>query len=115
MDMEATIIERKMQIQELEEIRLEAYENSRMYKEKTKLIHDKGIFRKHFKEGDRVFLFKARFKFKQGKLSIRWDGPYTVTKVHDFGMLELLAEQNGCTLKVNRHLLKLYHENSQPP
>ncbi|XP_028800193.1 protein NYNRIN-like [Neltuma alba] len=107
MDMEATVIERKMQIQELEEIRLEAYENSRMYKEKTKLIHDKGILRKHFKEGDRVLLFRARFKFKQGKLNTRWDGPYIVTKVHDFGMLELLDEQNGCTLKVNGHLLKL--------
>ncbi|XP_028755670.1 uncharacterized protein LOC114715031 [Neltuma alba] len=76
MDMEATVIERKMQIQELQEIRLEAYENSRI------------------------------FKFKQGKLNTRWDGPYTVTKVHDFGMLELLDEQNGRTLKKSGNTLK---------
>ncbi|XP_071905591.1 uncharacterized protein [Coffea arabica] len=33
--------ERKLQLQELEEIRLEAYDNARLYKERTKSIHDK--------------------------------------------------------------------------
>lgn len=31
---------RKLQLQELEEIRLRAYENSKIYKEMTKAIHD---------------------------------------------------------------------------
>ncbi|XP_042387625.1 uncharacterized protein LOC121979704 [Zingiber officinale] len=35
--------ERKLQLQELEEIRLEAFENSRIYNEKTKNFHDKHI------------------------------------------------------------------------
>ena len=32
---------KKIDLQELEEIRNEAYENSRIYKEKTKAFHDK--------------------------------------------------------------------------
>ncbi|XP_042380019.1 uncharacterized protein LOC121972413 [Zingiber officinale] len=45
--------ERKLQLQELEEIRLEAYENSRIYKEKTKRFHDKQIEVKEFQIGDK--------------------------------------------------------------
>ncbi|XP_074556455.1 uncharacterized protein LOC141812312 [Curcuma longa] len=46
-------VERKLQIQELEELRLEAYENSRIYKEKTKAYHDKHILQKEFQVGDK--------------------------------------------------------------
>ncbi|XP_042380148.1 uncharacterized protein LOC121972562 [Zingiber officinale] len=42
-DTSTTREERKLQLQELEEIRLEAYENSQIYKEKTKNFHDKHI------------------------------------------------------------------------
>ncbi|XP_028803732.1 uncharacterized protein LOC114758816 [Neltuma alba] len=115
MDIESSGMERKLQLQELEEIRLEAYENSRLYKEKTKLVHDQGILRKNFQEGNRVLLYKARFTFKQGKFNTRWDRPHTITKVHNFGMAELLHEETGARLKVNGHLLKLYHENQKPP
>ncbi|XP_074589518.1 uncharacterized protein LOC141845351 [Curcuma longa] len=47
--------ERKLQLQELEEIQLEAYENSRIYKEKTKNFHDKNIVDKKFQIGDKNF------------------------------------------------------------
>ena len=39
---------KKLQLQELEEIRNDAYENSQIYKEKTKAFHDKQILRKNF-------------------------------------------------------------------
>ncbi|XP_012442122.1 uncharacterized protein LOC105767160 [Gossypium raimondii] len=39
---------RKLDIQELEEIRNDAYENVHIYKDKTKLFHDKRIAQKHF-------------------------------------------------------------------
>ena len=48
MNMEEAGEHRKLQLQELEELRLDAYENSRIYKEKTKLFHDKNISRKNF-------------------------------------------------------------------
>ncbi|XP_070682428.1 uncharacterized protein [Malus domestica] len=43
MDLDAAGIHRKLQLNELEEIRHEAYENARIYKEKTKAFHDKII------------------------------------------------------------------------
>ncbi|KAM2298276.1 hypothetical protein ACFX1X_000252 [Malus domestica] len=43
MDLDAIGIHRKLQLNELEEIRHEAYENARIYKENTKAFHDKMI------------------------------------------------------------------------
>ena len=40
--------ERKLQLQELENLRLEAYENSRIYKEKMKAVHDQNIKKREF-------------------------------------------------------------------
>ena len=45
MDYDAVRIARKLQLQELEEIRNDAYENARIYKEKTKSLHDRMITR----------------------------------------------------------------------
>ncbi|XP_072054418.1 uncharacterized protein [Arachis hypogaea] len=45
-------IERKLQLEELECLRLEAYENSRLYKKKVKVVHDKNIKRREFRAGD---------------------------------------------------------------
>ena len=115
MDVEGAGLERKLQMQELEEMRLEAYESSRIYKEKTKVFHDKKIFRKDFKVGDHVLLYKARFKLLKGKLKDNWYGPFTVTKVHPFGMVEILDEATGKEFQVNGHLLKLYHDSSSKP
>ncbi|RDX96709.1 hypothetical protein CR513_20601, partial [Mucuna pruriens] len=39
---------RKFQLQELDELRLEEYENSRIYKQKFKKFHDQKILRKDF-------------------------------------------------------------------
>ncbi|KAM1217148.1 hypothetical protein FF1_013507 [Malus domestica] len=51
MDLDAAGIHRKLQLNELEEIRHEAYENARIYKEKTKAFHDKMIRGKSFSIG----------------------------------------------------------------
>ncbi|XP_027368191.1 uncharacterized protein LOC113874168 [Abrus precatorius] len=72
--------QRKLQLQELEELHLEAYENSRIYKEKTKQYHDKKISSKEFYVGQKVLLFNSRLKLMPRKLKLRWLGPFTVTK-----------------------------------
>ncbi|KAM3003932.1 hypothetical protein FF2_034230 [Malus domestica] len=51
MDLDAARIHRKLQLNELEEIWDEAYENARIYKEKTKALHDKMIRGKSFSIG----------------------------------------------------------------
>ena len=43
-----------LQLCELDELTLEAYENSHIYKERTNKWHDKNIMNKRFKEGDMV-------------------------------------------------------------
>ena len=51
MDLDEAGSHRKLQIQELEEIRNDAYENARIYKAKTKAFHDSHISRKSFTKG----------------------------------------------------------------
>ncbi|GKD73250.1 reverse transcriptase domain-containing protein, partial [Tanacetum coccineum] len=59
---------RKVQLNELNELRDHAYENSLIYKEKTKRIHDSKIKNRVFNVGDRVLLFNSRLKIFSGKL-----------------------------------------------
>ena len=59
MGIEKAGAERKLQLQELESLRLEAYENSRIYKEKMKAVHDQNIKKKEFHPGDLVLLYKS--------------------------------------------------------
>ncbi|GJZ55740.1 reverse transcriptase domain-containing protein [Tanacetum coccineum] len=53
---------RKVQLNELNELRDQAYENSLIYKEKTKKIHDSKIKNRVFNVGDQVLLFNSRLK-----------------------------------------------------
>nr|GEV42893.1 reverse transcriptase domain-containing protein [Tanacetum cinerariifolium] len=59
---------RKVQLNELNELCDQAYENSLIYKDKTKMLHDSKIKDHVFNIGDRVLLFNSRLKFFSGKL-----------------------------------------------
>ena len=107
MDLEAAGEKRLLQLNELDEFRREAYENAKIYKEKTKVWHDKGLNRKEFEPGQQVLLFNSRLKLFPGKLKSRWSGPYTVIKVFPYGAVELRGE-TGNLFKVNGQRLKPY-------
>ncbi|GJT05261.1 reverse transcriptase domain-containing protein [Tanacetum coccineum] len=62
---------RKVQMNELNELRDQANENSLIYKEKTKKIHDSKIKNRVFNVGDRVLLFNSRLKIFSAKLKTR--------------------------------------------
>ncbi|CAN6697896.1 unnamed protein product [Malus baccata var. baccata] len=62
MDIDAAGLHRKLQLNELEEVRNEAYENSRIYKEKTKAFHDRMIRSKTFSIRQKVLLFNSRIR-----------------------------------------------------
>nr|XP_008355796.2 uncharacterized protein LOC103419479 [Malus domestica] len=62
MDIDAAGVHRKLQLNELDEIRYEAYENARIYKEKTKAFHDKMIRGKSFSIGQKLLLFNSRLR-----------------------------------------------------
>ncbi|GJZ67128.1 reverse transcriptase domain-containing protein [Tanacetum coccineum] len=104
---------RKVQLNELNELRDHAYENSLIYKEKTKRIHDSKIKNRVFNVGDRVLLFNSRLKIFSGKLKTRWSGPFTVTQVFPYGTVEL-SQNSGPNFKVNGHRLKHYFGGDVP-
>ncbi|XP_057734368.1 uncharacterized protein LOC130949743 [Arachis stenosperma] len=101
--------ERKLQLQERECLHLEAYENSRLYKEKVRAVHDKSIKRREFRPGELVLLYNSRLRLMPGKLRFRWEGPYRVEKAEPYGFFHLRHPSTYNILKVNGHRLKLYH------
>ncbi|XP_050387744.1 uncharacterized protein LOC126804028 [Argentina anserina] len=93
MNLDEAGLHRKLQLNELEEIRNEAYDTSWMYKEKTRAYHDKMIKGKKFQ-----------------KLRSRWVGPFAVTNVFTHGAVEIRSDKTGKAFLVNGHQLKLYYE-----
>ncbi|KAL0375433.1 UNVERIFIED_CONTAM: hypothetical protein Sradi_3459000 [Sesamum radiatum] len=99
--------QRKLQLNELDEIRHHAYENARIFKERTKAWHDARIRPKDFSDGDKVLLFNSRLKLFPGKFRSKWSGPYTVTTVFPHGAVELLGEQGHGPSSPTHHSLSL--------
>ncbi|XP_020208950.1 uncharacterized protein LOC109793897 [Cajanus cajan] len=82
--------ERRLQLNELDEICLEAYENSKFYKEKTKKFHDSLIARKDFVVGQKVLLYNSRL----GLMGV-----------------EIKSESRDKSFKVNGHRLNPFLNN----
>ncbi|GJT66768.1 reverse transcriptase domain-containing protein [Tanacetum coccineum] len=97
----------------IDELRDQAYENSLIYKEKTKRIHDAKIKNRVFNVGDQVLLFNSRLKIFSGKLKSRWSGPFTIVQVFPYGTVEL-SQNSGPNFKVNGHRLKHYFGGDIP-
>ena len=74
-DMKAAGEKRILDLHQLDELRLDSYENAKLYKERTKRWHDKRILRWQFQVGDWVLLFNSRLRLFPGKLKTRWYGP----------------------------------------
>nr|GEV71050.1 reverse transcriptase domain-containing protein [Tanacetum cinerariifolium] len=107
------VIRRKVQLNELNELCDQAYENSLIYKEKTKRLHDSKIKDCVFNIGDRVLLFNSRLKIFSGKLKSRWSGPFTISHVFPYDTVEL-SQPDGPNFKVNGHRLKHYFGDDVP-
>nr|GFC87783.1 reverse transcriptase domain-containing protein [Tanacetum cinerariifolium] len=99
---------RKLQLNELNELRDQASENSLIYKERTKKLYDAKIKTRIFNVGDQVLLFNSRLKIFSGKLKSRWSGPFTISEIYPYGTAKLI-HPDGCKFKVNCHRLKNYH------
>ncbi|CAN6566302.1 unnamed protein product [Malus baccata var. baccata] len=89
MDFDAAGLHRKLQLCELDEIRNEAYENARIYKEKMKAFHDKMIRAKTFSIGQKVLLFNSRLRLFP---------------------VQIKSSRTQQEFKVNGHRLKPYYE-----
>ena len=73
--------QRKLQLNELEEIWNDAYDNSQIYKEKTKTFHEKMISRKEFHVGKKVLLYSSQLMLFPGKLKCHCLGPFVINNV----------------------------------
>nr|GEV88428.1 reverse transcriptase domain-containing protein [Tanacetum cinerariifolium] len=104
---------RKVQINELNELPDQAYENSLIYKEKTKKLRDSKIKNCVFNIGDRVLLFISCLKIFSGKLKTRWTGPFTIAHVFPYETIEL-SQPDGPNFKVNGHRMKHYFGGDIP-
>nr|GEV96605.1 reverse transcriptase domain-containing protein [Tanacetum cinerariifolium] len=105
---------RKLQLNDLSELRDQAYENSLIYKERTKKLHDAKIKNRIFNVEDQVLLFNSRLKIFSGKLKSRWSGPFTISEIYPYGTAKL-THSDGSNFKVNFHRLKHYHGGDPPP
>ena len=103
-----------LQLHELNEIRNDVYESSRIYKDRMKCFHDQNIKRRTFHEGQKVWLFNSRVKLFLGKLRSRWDGPFILQKIHENGSI-LIQDKQGKEFAVNGQRLKPYYEHSSKP
>nr|GEV57620.1 reverse transcriptase domain-containing protein [Tanacetum cinerariifolium] len=112
-DLKTTGDHRKLQLNELSELHDQAYENSMIYKERTKKLHDSKIKNRIFNVGDQVLLFNSRLKIFSWKLKTRWSGPFTITQVFPYGTIEL-SQPNGPNFKVNGHRVKHYFRGNIP-
>nr|GFA98232.1 reverse transcriptase domain-containing protein [Tanacetum cinerariifolium] len=104
----------KLQLNELSEFRNQAYENSLIYKERTKKLYDAKIKNHIFNVGDQVLLLNSRLKIFSGKLKSRWSGSFIISEIYPYRTAKL-THLDGSNFKVNCHCLKHYHGGDTPP
>nr|GEV49028.1 retrovirus-related Pol polyprotein from transposon 17.6 [Tanacetum cinerariifolium] len=98
-------------INELGEMRLDAYELSISNKERTKRWHDKCIKAPtNYKRGDNILLFNSCLRLLLGILKSRWYVPFSVSKDMKNDAIELYDE-DGNEFIVNKQWVKPYQKN----
>ena len=108
LDMGRAGLKRLLDINELEELRNDAYLNSKIAKDKLKRWQDQLIARKHFQKWDQVLLYDSKLHLFPSKLKSRWIGSFTIQEVYLNGSVDLLNAKDNRVFKVNGQRLKLY-------
>jgi hypothetical protein len=112
---DATRIKSRIQISELEEMTLKAYESATFYRERMKRWYHKRLQPKEFKEGDKVLVFNSKMKiFGKGKWKSKWDGPYVVQSFSVSGAVTIM-DIKGDQYVVNGQRFKVFLEPDAMP
>ena len=109
-DLNSARMKRCLDLNEMEELRKDAYINSKIEKQRMKRWHDQLISNKEFRMGQRVLLYDSRLHIFLGKLKSRWIGSFIIHQVHLNGVVELLNSNSADTFKVNGHCIKPFME-----
>ncbi|KAK4737465.1 hypothetical protein R3W88_001162 [Solanum pinnatisectum] len=112
LDSESAGRKRITQLHELEEFRLHAYENAKLYKEKTKRWHDNHIVSHTFEPGQLVLLFNSRLKLFHKNLWSKWSEPFEVLTMTRHSVVELRNKDKSSTFLVNGQRVKHYFGNN---
>jgi hypothetical protein len=91
--------QRKLQLNELDELRNDAYECARSYKERMKRAYDQNILRRSFEPGQKVLLYNSRLHLFPCKIRSRWMGPFIVRSVFSYRVIEIEYPTNSTTFK----------------
>ena len=83
MDHTTTGSKRMLDLQELEELCLDAYVNALIYQERKNKWHDKCITIRVFNEGELVLLFNSSLRLFPGKLWSRRSISFEVARVRE--------------------------------
>ena len=108
LDLERADLKRFLDLNELEELRNDAYLNSKIAKERSKKGHDQMLAQKNFQKGDQVLLYDSKLHIFSGKLKSRWTGPFIIHQVFPNGVVEFLSSKDNQLFKVNGQILKPY-------
>ena len=108
MDLSGAGEKRFLDLNELEEIRNNAYLNTKIAKERSKKWHDQMIMGKSFKDGDQVLLYDSKLHLFPGKLKSRWTGPFVVQQAYPNGSVDLRDPNDDRVFKVNGQRVKPY-------
>jgi hypothetical protein len=106
--------QRKLQLNELEELRNDVYDCARSYKERMKRAHDQNILRRSFEPGQKVLLYNSRLHLFPCKLQSRWTDTLIVRSISSYGAIEIEDPTNGTNFKVNGQRLKPFLELKSP-
>jgi len=105
---------RRLQLNELDEIRNDVYDCAKHYKDRMKVFYDRNILRKSFSLGQKVLLYNSHLHLFPGQLRSRWSGPFIVHTVFPHGAIEFENPKNGDVFKVNGQRLKPFFELRSP-
>ncbi|XP_037494923.1 uncharacterized protein LOC119370573 [Jatropha curcas] len=106
---------RLVQLNMMDEMRLHAYENAKIYKDRTKQWHDKRIIMRDLKVGQQVLLYNSRLRLFPGKLCSRWSGPFTIKEIFPHGAIEIVDGKSNRSFKVNAQRLRSYYNETFEP
>ena len=108
MDLSRAGLKRFLDLNELEELRNDAYLNSKIAKERLKKWHDQMITRKNFNQGDQVLLYDSKLHLFPGKHKSHWTGPFIIHQAYLNGSVDLLNPKDKKIFKVNGQQVKPY-------
>ena len=106
LDLRRANLKSLLELDELKELRNDAYLNSKISKEISKKWHDQMVARKNFQKGDQVLLYNSKLHIFPSKLKSRWIGPFIIHQFYPNGVVELLSSKDNQLFKVNGQRLE---------